>query len=106
MKKATKGLTPMRRWVLGLHSRPWVRAMVLLWLFAGILVVSFHQHRGNAAGHDCALCAAAHTPVTVPHASIQLSAPEPSEAVLSLFSGRDVATAFRTAFPSRAPPLA
>jgi hypothetical protein len=106
MPNATKGLTHMRRWVLGLHARPWLRGAVLLWLFAGILVVSFHQHHGAAAGHDCALCAAAQTPVIVSHSSIQLSAPEPSEPVVALTSERDVAVAFRTAFPSRAPPLA
>ena len=98
------GLTPMRRWVRGLHAHPWLRAAVLLWLFSGVLLVSFHQHRDATAGHDCALCVAAHTPVTLSQTSIQLPAPQSSSAVLAAAPDRTVASAFRTAFPSRAPP--
>ena len=104
MSNAAKGLTLMRRGLLGLHARPWVRAMVLLWLFAGILLVSFHQHHGNAAGHDCALCTAGQSPVTVSPAAIQLTAPRPAGAVHVLAPERGPTADFLSAFPSRAPP--
>ena len=104
MQSRAKGLTPMRHWVERLHASPWIRAAVLLWLFSGVLLVAFHQHRDAAAGHDCALCMAGHTPVTVPQTSIQVPVPQSSGAVLATAPDRTIASPFRTAFPSRAPP--
>jgi hypothetical protein len=104
MLSTTMELTSMRRWVRGLRARPWIRAAILLWLFSGILLVAFHQHRDAAAGHDCAICVAAHTPVTVSQTSYQVPMPQESGTVVAAAPARDIAAAFRVSFPSRAPP--
>lgn len=101
----TQGLMRHDRW--NIKARPaWVRVGLIAYLLSSLLLLSVHQHPGGVAAHDCAICAAAHTPLVTPAVNAQAPGPVVSLSPLPVSSERSATPGFTRTAPSRAPPQA
>lgn len=84
----------------------WIRAGLISYLLSSFLLVAVHQHPAGPASHECAICAAAQTPLVTP--AIVVQAPRPVAAIspLPVDSERPAQPGFTRTAPSRAPPQA
>jgi hypothetical protein len=46
-------------------------------LACSLVVIAFHHHDENPAGHDCAVCSAGHAPAVTPASSTRAPVPAP-----------------------------
>ncbi|HZE20188.1 MAG TPA: hypothetical protein VE402_08715 [Candidatus Angelobacter sp.] len=88
------------------RAHPLLRGLVLLYLAGTLLLVAAHQHHNALEGHDCALCAAAHTPAVVGAALDHEIAPASHEALLTVPAEQGWDSESHRTTRSRAPPLA
>ena len=94
------GLTHIRRF------HPLLRGLFVLYLASTLLLVAGHQHPAGLQGHDCSLCAAAHTPATAVPAIHHETAPVSTGTLLTIPSTLDWDSEPLGTTRSRAPPLA
>jgi hypothetical protein len=106
MLKPFRGLHLVRNWAHKLRCRRYLQAALLLYLVASVFLVTLHQHRGVAYGHECSLCVAAHTPITIPASTPQLTAPLAAGPPLPIFHDRAHESENLGTCRSRAPPEA
>ena len=94
----------MRAWVHRVHLSPYLRGAVVLYLLASVFLFTVHQHHGASYGHDCALCAAAQTPSTVPPSSPQIDAPPQLRAAVGIADDPRHESEVLASCRTRAPP--
>ena len=84
----------------------WLRAGLILYLLGSVLLVAVHQHPAGSTLHECALCAAAQTPLVTPAIVVQTPRPVTAISPLPVDSERPAQPGFTRTAPSRAPPQA
>lgn len=84
--------------------RPWLRAVVVLYLLSCVLLVAVHQHHGAAQGRDCLLCTIAHTPAAVAPVALLPASPILLGYLLRTVEERNWESESCRAPRSRAPP--
>ena len=84
---------------------PLLRGLLLFYVASTLLLVAAHQHHNGLESHDCALCAAAHTPAVV-HAALDHGiAPAFRETLVTIPAEQAWDSESHRATRSRAPPL-
>ena len=97
-------MTHAFRQIRRLH--PLLRGLLLLYVASTLVLVAAHQHHNGQEGHDCALCAAAHTPAVVTGALDHGIAPALRESSISVPAEQGWDSESHRTTRSRAPPLA
>jgi hypothetical protein len=87
-------------------TNPWFRGLLVLYLLGTPFLAAVHQHHDGLQGHDCALCAVAHTPATVTAGADHLLAPSTTERTLAISAEQGWDSESHRTTRSRAPPLA
>ena len=101
----TRALMRHDRW--DIKARPaWIRVGLILYLLSAVLLVSVHQHPAGPTSHDCAICAAAHTPLVTPSVAVLTPRLVVSLSPPPIASERPAESGFTRTNSSRAPPQA
>jgi hypothetical protein len=97
-------MTNAFRQIRRLH--PLLRGLLLLYVASTLVLVAAHQHHNGLESHDCALCAAAHTPAVVTAALDHAIAPALRQTPVNLPAEQGWDSESHRTTRSRAPPLA
>lgn len=83
-----------------------VSPLLGLALACSLVVMAFHHHDGNAAGHACAVCSASHVPAVTPATSAGSPAPAPRAERVPALPAWNAPQALVAAVAARGPPTA